>query len=241
MTASSASGVSPIGVPAAPAQVYYPINNNAYSRSISALICPSNPSVASGGTVVRGSVTWGASCYAFNALLFSKENGINFTTTGAGYTANGKSYDPYGGVKIAHITDGTSNTIILAERYPSCTNQSYPEGGSFWAFSALSSPALPAPNNPPTKCSYPGFQISFFASLPGGTNALGLASKFQTRPFPFEGTGSQCNPVMAQSPHADNMPVCLADCTVRTLSAGISPGVWWASCTHTGGESVSLD
>src|SRR5262249_35868581 len=144
---SSTLGVGPTGV-----QVYYPFNNapnGAYQKPLQLFICPSNPA-HSNGTVTIGGTTWGASCYGFNALVFSKENGLNYLQTSPGVSANGKGYDPAGAIKIAHITDGTSNTIVMAERYPTCFNSTYTaslgEGGSYWAYAALSSPVLPAPN-----------------------------------------------------------------------------------------------
>src|SRR5262249_24722053 len=145
-----------------------------------------------------------------------------------GASANGKGYDPAGAIKIAHITDGTCNTIVIAEKYPTCFNSNYSksagEGGSYWAYAALSSnPPLPAPNqgssaNPTTpKPVFPGFAISFYTSLTGGGAAVGYPSRFQSRPFPFD-SGTTCDPALAQTPHADMMPVCMADCTVRTIS-----------------------
>ena len=246
---NSTLGVSPINNPPAPAQVYYAINNSAYTKAINVLICPSNPAHNS-GTITTNGVIWGASCYGFNALVFSKENAITYTATSPGFAPiAGKSYDPYGVIKIAHITDGTSNTIILAERYPTCFNSTFTAsagaGGSVWAYSALSSPVLPAPNNGAPIANvprplYPGFAISFYTGLPGGGSAVGYASKFQVRPFPFD-SGTTCNPALAQSPHADTMSVCMADCTVRSLSSGTSPAIWWAACTPTGGEIVSIE
>jgi hypothetical protein len=244
---ASTLGVGPTGV-----QVYYPFNNapnGAYQKPLALFVCPSNPA-HSNGTVSKNGTTWGASCYGFNALVFSKDNGITYTTASPGYIPKSpSSYDPAGAIKIAHITDGTSNTIVIAEKYPTCFNSTFAasggEGGSYWAYAALSSPVLPAPNNGSPVANiprpvYPGFAISFYASLPGGGSAIGFSSKFQSQPYPFD-SGTNCNPALAQTPHPAAMPVCLADCTVRTISSAISPANWWAACTPSGNEVTAID
>ena len=67
----STLGAAPIA--GLPAGYYFAGNNQAYSRPIAALMCPSNPTAPT-GTVTVGATTWGTSCYGFNALVFCKEN-----------------------------------------------------------------------------------------------------------------------------------------------------------------------
>jgi prepilin-type N-terminal cleavage/methylation domain-containing protein len=215
---------------------YYPGNNQVYSQVVPAFVCPSDPSVGSNGTVTINGYVWGAASYGFNSLIFSGENGINYTDPP---TANGKSYNPQGAARIPRsIPDGLSNTILLAERYALCTNQAWPVGGSVWAYSAIHSPALPAPMNPEPKPIYPGFQITFFAAQQGGGTAIGRASQFQVQPTPFNGN---CDPLRAATPHAAAMPACLCDGSVRTISSSISPATWWFACTPSGGEVLPGD
>src|SRR5262249_6695416 len=97
-------------------QSYYPGNNQVYTRAIPTFVCPSDPSCRADGTVVDvNGVTWGASCYAFNSLIFSKQNGINYTNPP---TPNGSGYDPAGAARIGtDFPDGTSNTFLIAEKY----------------------------------------------------------------------------------------------------------------------------
>src|SRR5438128_2217127 len=81
----------------------------------------------------------------------------------------------------------TSNTMLIAEKYSKCYLGGL-VGGSYWAYSALSRPVLPAPMNPPRPV-YPGFEITFFAGV--APQSIGPASKFQVQPSPFVGN---CDP-----------------------------------------------
>jgi prepilin-type N-terminal cleavage/methylation domain-containing protein len=228
---SSLGNVTVSGVP--PGPYYFPGNNGVYSTPLAVLLCPSDPSAQSNPLTING-FSWGVCCYGFNNLLFAKENGINYTNPP---TANGKGFDPAGATSIMRITDGTSNTILIAERYAQCNNKAWPVGGSVWAYSALSSPKLPAPMAPPVLPLYPGFEITFFAAQAGGATAIGPASLFQVQPTPYSGN---CDPVRAATPH-NVMPTCLADASVRTVSNSISPDTWWYALTPTGGEPLGSD
>lgn len=214
---------------------YFPGNNGVYAKPIKTFICPSDPSIPATGTVTNAAtgVTWGASTYAFNSLIFSGQNGIYYTNPP---TANGQGYDPQGAARIpASFDDGTSNTMLIGEKYGQCGNSTFPYGGSYWAYSALSSPVLPAPMNPPYPV-YPGFEITFFA--PVAPQAIGPASKFQLQPSPYQ---TNCDPTRASTPHPGGMVCCLGDASVRTISPAISANTWWFACTPSGGEVLGSD
>jgi prepilin-type N-terminal cleavage/methylation domain-containing protein len=111
----------------------------------------------------------------------------------------------------ATFPDGTANTILFAEKYARCDT-----AGTQWA-----------------RVDSDPWQPAFGAFL------TGPASKFQQTPTPF--TGPTCDPRRASTAHAGGMQVGLADGSVRSLSAGMSPETWWAACTPTGGEVLSSD
>src|SRR5207245_10666221 len=94
----SALAVVAFPPPAGPTTVYYPGNNNVYSRRVAIFLCPSDPSVGSDGVVMVNGVSFGASSYAPNATVVG---------------ANG----PQGKARFADVADGTSNTILHAEKY----------------------------------------------------------------------------------------------------------------------------
>lgn len=203
-----------------PVTIHYPGNNNVYSQPLPVFVCPSDPSVAPGGIVnVLGS-SWGVSCYGANSQVHSGGPG-----------------NPQGKRRLAEILDGTSNTILYAEKYARCTTPNLPatmgEGGSLWAYCASAVFDLPWPMDPPFKPYPASFAI---ANHLGDTNAAGPGSKFQVQPHPFLGN---CYPTRAATSHASGMQVCLADGSVRTLAPRMSETLWWAAVTYKGGESMS--
>src|SRR5688572_13541545 len=70
----AALGSAPFAAPVGPTVVYYPGNNNVYSRPVRVFLCPSDPSVGSDGVVMVDGVSFGASCYGPNALVSGQNN-----------------------------------------------------------------------------------------------------------------------------------------------------------------------
>jgi prepilin-type N-terminal cleavage/methylation domain-containing protein len=206
-----------VALPTGPVTIYCPINNNVYSQPVRMLLCPSDPSVDSGGVVPVHGISWGASCYAANSQVFAPVRG-----------------SPQGKARIAEITDGTSNTILYAEKYARCTSTSMGlDGGTFWAYCASRNLDLPPPMEPPFKPYHASFAIIGYFGNPQGPG-----SKFQVLPSPFLGN---CDPTRTATAHAGGMLVCLADGSVRTLAPGLSGTTWWTAVTARGGEVLGSD
>ena len=229
----SALGSVTFPLPDGPTAVYYPGNNKVYSQPVKIFLCPSDPSVGPDGSVMINGVSFGASCYAFNALVVAQNDitTIPFQTNPQGKT----SID-------ADIPDGTSNTILQAEKYARCTNTTMPpqfrDGGSAWAYGAAGPfPWLPPLHPPPGKAFSPGFCIPAVANQ-GAPNAIGPQSIFQVQPTPFLGN---CDPTRAATAHAGGIQVGLVDGSVRTLARNMSGDTWAAAVTRAGGEMLGSD
>jgi prepilin-type N-terminal cleavage/methylation domain-containing protein len=186
-------------------------NNQVYARPIKFYVCPSDPSAGNDAVRDNQNVLWGAGCYAANVQVFCKCD------------AAGTFADAYAEPRMpSSFQDGTSNTILLGEKYARCTNDNYSEGGSFWAYDVLDATI---------QVLHPGMLISWTGY------SVGTGSKFLVRPTPFRGN---CDPTLASTAH-DVMNVCLADGSVRGISPAISGVTWWAACTPNGGETLASD
>jgi prepilin-type N-terminal cleavage/methylation domain-containing protein len=214
------SALGPVALSTGPITLYCPINNNVYRQPVKTLLCPSDPSVDPSGVVAVNGISWGASCYAVNSQVSAPTPG-----------------DPQGKTRLADITDGTSNTILYAEKYARCTSTSRAlDGGSLWAYCASRVFDLPPPMNPPFKPFPAGFAIG--GGYFGNPFVPGPGSKFQVQPTPFLGN---CDPTRAATAHPGGMLVCLADGSVRPLAPSISGTTWWAAVTPSGGEVLGSD
>lgn len=178
-----------------------------FATRVALYVCPSDYSADAGGLVRdSGGTMWAAGNYAGNAQVFCRVDSVT-----------GRMINPQHNARIPDsFSDGTSATILFAEKYARCTNEGYPEGGSLWAYYATGRMAKPL---------HPGFAISWNAY------SVGPASVFQDRPRPDD-----CDPTLAATPHVGGMQICLADASVRTLTRAISPTTWWALCTPASGD-----
>ena len=229
----SSWGNVPFPLPDGLTATHFSGSPNVYSKSVPIFLCPSDPSVGPGGVVSVAGVSFGASCYAFNALVVA-DNDI--TTTPYRTNPQGKTL-----IDESGIPDGTSNTILHAEKYARCTNTILPpqfrDGGSAWAYCGGPFSWLPAPMAIPPKPIVAGFCIPGQA-IQGAPHAIGPQSKFQFQPTPFEGN---CDPTRAATAHTGGIQVGLVDGSVRTLAPSLSPATWAAAVTRAGGDVLGSD
>ena len=180
-----------------PVTIYYPGNNDVYRQPVPIFVCPSDPSVEPGGLVTVDGISWGASCYARNCLASTKNDLNSIPPKGIG--PQGKSRIP------ADFPDGTSHTILHAEKYARCTNTNMAptagNGGNLWAYCTSPVLNLPPPMNQPVKPFHPAFAIIGYM---GVTTSIGPESIFQVQPEPFLGN---CDPTRASTAHTSGMQV----------------------------------
>ncbi len=197
--------------------------------------CPSDPSLGN-------CLDWcdGDASYAGNFQVFG---GMGNTNTPPSLTNYLTVWD--GRAKIAAtFGDGTSNTIVFAEKYSRCDGTGSP-GGNWWMRGVLhgAQSALGGSDD-----SYPGDRLS--AVFGGGIGADGVAflsgtaSLFQVQPLRPDRTaaaGGSCDRRVASSPHSAGMNVGLGDGSVRFVAASISAVTWWSALTPNGGEVLGSD
>jgi prepilin-type processing-associated H-X9-DG protein len=186
-------------------------NNQTFSHSVPVYICPSDPSVPPGGQAmdVIGN-TWGVSSYGLNSQVAAPTDAMG-NLTGPDFRARLDSDFP----------DGTSSTIMFAEKYAQCFNDNYPAGGSFWGYYLTDTNTL-IPYHAGYAINWNGYSI-------------GPTSRFQAQPNPFNGN---CDPTLASSPHVGGINIGLVDGSVRFLSATVTDFTWWYLTTPRGGELI---
>jgi prepilin-type N-terminal cleavage/methylation domain-containing protein len=204
--------------------IYFPGNNNVYTQPVATFICPSDPSVESGGVVTVDEISWGASCYAANSQVVARSQNSGLILG-----------SPQGKTRLGDIVDATSKTILYAEKYARCTSTSMSavagNGGSFWAYCAHKDIELPAPMNLPAKPFHASFGIIGYFGNPQGPGSI-----FQVQPAP-----GNCDPTRTATSHTSGMLVGLADGSVRTLAPDLNGDTWWAAVTMSGDEVLGSD
>jgi hypothetical protein len=172
-------------------------------------LCPSEQSSLGGrGATTHGSANvWAIGNYAANAYAFGY------------YRGSGSAAQHETPQRFTEMVDGTSNVIVLTERFGTCGNGGDPNStltnGNLWSDSnSIWRPTFCINNANKT-----------FSSLTAGAT-FPACSKFQVMPHWF----NTCDPVLAQSPHPSGIQVGLGDGSVRFVAASIPAAQWAAAC-----------
>jgi prepilin-type N-terminal cleavage/methylation domain-containing protein len=160
-------------------------------------------------------------------------------------------------MNLVKITDGTSNTIMIAEGYTNC-GETFNFNYNFGGFTESISESLTFAR----LWNYDPFNFSFtftenYTSTPtsftltlteSGTNPPWYfpwgtydPSSQQTIPFQVKPPPSNCDPYGAQASTFAGVLVALADGSVRTVSPGVSLATWVAAGSPQGGDTLGSD
>ena len=195
------------------------------ANSIKTFICPSDPTMPPGGTIINNNVwgandggqpIWGGSSYAGNSQIFG--NFIPFV----GSTSPSPKY-----CRITDIQDGTSNTVLFAERLGVCDgtltpSSSYELRANLWDWVE--------PGIDPGHAQWPVYAI--FLDPVTLTNW----TVPQIQPAP-----GMCSFIGPSAGHPDSVQVAMCDGSARPVTAAVSQTTWQAVNTPQGGEVLGCD
>ena len=155
---------------------------------------------------------------------------------------------------IVRISDGASNTILMAEGYSSCYgydasyNYTYryltynqdiatSSSGTYTYSYSLTYPANPAQNV--TYGPYGPYSSTYGATTSPGASFGSIPNKtFQVKPAL---NSYKCDGTIPQGLSSGGLQVLLGDGSVRGLAAGITQSTWSAALTPNNGDSLGND
>jgi len=195
---------------------------NQANTPIKAFMCPSDPTVWT--SYPQGGVNYAGNYWVFRASTNSNASGT--LTTG--------------------MPDGTSNTVIFAERYKLCQPSSGGHTDPVWAAQPWDAPNSVwsvgmfgytyATNNGGSNGNQWGSLSGYYPDYYSNGQGPGGNIPFQTAP-----TVSSCNWYVTQSGHTGTMQVGLGDGSVRGVSSSISIATWINACNPQDGTVLGSD
>jgi type II secretory pathway pseudopilin PulG len=187
--------------------------NGTFGKVIPTYLSPSDPTVTTGQADLGA--LWAEASYGYNFQVFGngRLTGSSDVALGNPNTTNIAFW--FGRTRLSAIQDGTSNTVMFAEKIAQCGRWLAPvDGASLWS------------------CEFhqrrPGFAINGAAA-----NSTGPGSLFQVSPDP-----ATCDWNLASTASSTAILVALCDGGARPLAASTSPAVWWSALQPNDGGNL---
>jgi prepilin-type N-terminal cleavage/methylation domain-containing protein len=227
---------------------------------IPTFLSPADSTASSGTTMVIASMPQVTGAPANTAITNAE-----FATTS--YAANGFVFKSNTGGLPRTFVDGTSNTIMFAERFQVCTPATGAPVYNTWAFgrnniavsnnkqasppsfyfvpAAGSAPQnaatiFVAPKVPLTPATTPPNPLS--TAIPWEKGNVGTTFTWTGAPYQLAPRGTiACDAQFPQTPHVGGMIVGLGDGSVRIVAPTISQWTFAAACTPAGNETLASD
>jgi len=205
--------------------------NGSYNTPVKTYVCPSD-------STVWNSYPQGGTSYCWNVWIFA--GGTQWGTTPG-------TNDCKPGTIVSSMPDGTSNTVMFAERYRLCQPSWGGHTDPVWAAHPWSTP-----NGP---WAVAGFGYTSWSSGPGvtgtaaggGGNLSGYYPDYWTRgnqgnfAFQTAPSAASCNWYATQGAHSGVMNVGLGDGSVRGVGSGVSINTWVYACVPNDGNPLGSD
>jgi prepilin-type N-terminal cleavage/methylation domain-containing protein len=169
------------------------------------------------------------------------------------YTANGLVFGTNEARFPQSLVDGTSTTILFAERQQFCNDSALSDANfpNLWACGSPFATATSTFAYGGTTAQWNGVANPFFVpTSPVQVNPQGQVlgtltgtPGFVTKPVPFQVAPpyGQCDTSIPQTYHAAGMVVGLGDGSVRVVAPSISQYTFWSAVTPAGGEVLGAD
>jgi prepilin-type N-terminal cleavage/methylation domain-containing protein len=187
--------------------------NGTFGKVIPTYLGPSDPTVTTGQANLGA--LWAETSYGYNFQVFGNGRmaGSPDVVLGNPNTTNLAFW--FGRTRLSHIQDGTSTTILFAEKMAQCGQWlASVDGASLWS------------------CEFnqrrPGFAINGAAA-----NSTGPGSLFQVGAAP-----ATCDWNLASTASRTVILVALCDGSVRSLAATIAPAIWWSALQPNDGGNL---
>ncbi len=195
---------------------------NLPSQVVTVYLCPSDPSVTNANSY--------GGCGVMQSLDVQR-NGFGSSN----YAANVMVFDPRGTKSIGpSMPDGSSNTVIMAERYRNCSPDPANGGGCTlpaWAWNTIRNGGDP-------------WSSPTFGSSQAGIwqmNADGAQFSYGNTPFQAGPSAQQCNWWVTQGGHTGSMQVGLGDGSIRSVSPSLSLTTWTRACNPSDGNVLGSE